>query len=258
MVYKKSNEPSVCHKLWSILWPLVQVCVLTIECLVHQCVPNTDIWGQWTCSCNCLQYLCLFRTAVEYNQNIHPKYTLSTTDVSSPKSTSFMSIFHIGSRFCFVPASFMSIHIQISIHNSEDACHIVGLRPLMIILNHGFLSSKIYSITPNRENFAFDGKQSTLFKSKLSCWVGTLVMFWVCLFDVVSRDRFPCTWFLVLLVWFEEEWNTSITKSQRFWWNANSPNNPFQDELLHPTLQNILHINEFTSSSFTCRLLICN
>ena len=32
--------------------------------------------------------------------------------------------------------------------------------------------------------------QSTLFRSKLSCWVGTLVLFWVCLFDVVSRDRF--------------------------------------------------------------------
>ena len=28
----KWNEPSVCHKLWSILWPLVQVCSLTMEC----------------------------------------------------------------------------------------------------------------------------------------------------------------------------------------------------------------------------------
>ena len=35
--------------------------------------------------------------------------------------------------------------------------------------------------------------QSTLFRSKLSCWVGTLVLFLVCLFDVVSPDKFPCT-----------------------------------------------------------------
>ena len=46
-VVKKSNEPSVCHKLWSILWPLVQVCSLTLECLVYQCVPNTHISGQF-------------------------------------------------------------------------------------------------------------------------------------------------------------------------------------------------------------------
>ena len=46
-VYKKSNEPSVCHKLWSSLWLFVQVCLLTTECLVQQCVPNTGISRQF-------------------------------------------------------------------------------------------------------------------------------------------------------------------------------------------------------------------
>ena len=55
------------------------------------------------------------------------------------------------------------------------------------------ISSRMYSIVPNRESYAFDGTQSTLFSSKLSCWVGTLVWFRVCLFDVVSPDKFPCT-----------------------------------------------------------------
>ena len=43
----KSNEPTVCHKLWSIWWQLVQVCLLTIECLAYQCVPNTGISEQF-------------------------------------------------------------------------------------------------------------------------------------------------------------------------------------------------------------------
>ena len=73
----------------------------------------------------------------------------------------------------------------------------------------------MYSIGPNRENFAFDGKWSTSLRSKLSCWVGTLVLLWVCMFDVVLRDEFHGTWSLVLLSWFGEEWNTSISKSQR-------------------------------------------
>ena len=45
-----------------------------------------------------------------------------------------------------------------------DTCLIVGLRPLMIILITASLSSEMYNIAPNRENFAFDGTQSTLFR----------------------------------------------------------------------------------------------
>ena len=40
------NAPHVCHCLWSTLWSHVQVCWLTIEYLVYQCVPNTSILGQ--------------------------------------------------------------------------------------------------------------------------------------------------------------------------------------------------------------------
>ena len=54
--------------------------------------------------CICPQYLCLFRIAFW----VQPKYTWSQKDVGSPKSTSSLSTFHIGSRFCFLPANFMS------------------------------------------------------------------------------------------------------------------------------------------------------
>ena len=40
---KRSNEPSVCLKLQSILWLLVQICVQTMECLVYQFVPCTSM-----------------------------------------------------------------------------------------------------------------------------------------------------------------------------------------------------------------------
>ena len=73
----------------------------------------------------------------------------------------------------------------------------------------------MYGNAPNRENFAFGRTWSTLLRSKLSYWVGFLVWFWVCLCGVVFRDEFPRTWSLLLLNWFGEEWNTSLTKSQR-------------------------------------------
>ena len=40
------NAPDVFHWLWSTLWSHVQVCWLTVEYLVYQCVPNTSILGQ--------------------------------------------------------------------------------------------------------------------------------------------------------------------------------------------------------------------
>ena len=40
---RRSNEPSVCHKLWSILQSIVQVCSLTMEYQVFQYVPSTSI-----------------------------------------------------------------------------------------------------------------------------------------------------------------------------------------------------------------------
>ena len=44
---RRSNESSVCHKLWSILWLLGPVCLRTKECLVYQFAPNVDILGNF-------------------------------------------------------------------------------------------------------------------------------------------------------------------------------------------------------------------
>ena len=80
----------------------------------------------------------------------------------------------------------------------------------------------MYSIAPNREDFAFDETWSTLLRSKLSCWVGNLVQFWVCLIDVVLRDEFPRTWSLVLLnylVWWRmKHFKNQIPKIKS--WNS--------------------------------------
>ena len=40
---KRSNEMIVCHKLWSILWSIVQVCSVTMEYQVFQYVPRKSI-----------------------------------------------------------------------------------------------------------------------------------------------------------------------------------------------------------------------
>ena len=39
---------------------------------------------------------------------VHARFSWSKKDVGSPKSTSLLSTFHIGSRFCFFPVNFMS------------------------------------------------------------------------------------------------------------------------------------------------------
>ena len=54
--------------------------------------------------CNCPQYLCLFHIVVECSPSIRDP----RKDVGSPKSTSLLSTFHVGSRFCCIPANFMS------------------------------------------------------------------------------------------------------------------------------------------------------
>ena len=43
---KRSNAQHVCHTLWSILWLIVPVCLLTRECQVYQSVPNTSMSRQ--------------------------------------------------------------------------------------------------------------------------------------------------------------------------------------------------------------------
>ena len=68
--------------------------------------------------------------------------------------------------------------------------------------NHGFVILKDEQHRTKSKKLAFYGTQSTLLRSKLLCWVGTLVLFWVYVFDVVSRDRFPVLDLWVLLSWF--------------------------------------------------------
>ena len=79
-------------------------------------------------------------------------------------------------------------------------------------LNHGFIVSETNNIAPNREDLTLDETWSTLFRSRLTCLVGCRFFMW----SMVLRDKLPCDfWPLDLLIWFGEEWNTSITKSQR-------------------------------------------
>ena len=94
-----------------------------------------------------------------------------------------------------------------------DTCLIVGLRLLIIILITASLSSKTYNTALEPECVALDGTWSTLVRSGLVFVVGICLRMCGCIF----ADRFPRDPLssLVLLVWFGEEWNTSITKSQR-------------------------------------------
>ena len=72
--------------------------------VIFQFLPRKFVIQTWFC--NCLQYLCLlFHILVEYNPNKHDHRMML---VGSSKSTSFMRILHIGSMFCFFPASFKS------------------------------------------------------------------------------------------------------------------------------------------------------
>ena len=64
-------------------------------------------WIQ-TWFCNYQQYLCLIHIVFEYSADIHDQRKM----LVSPKSTSLLSTFHIGSMFCFFPANFYVIHIH--------------------------------------------------------------------------------------------------------------------------------------------------
>ena len=62
--------------------------------------------------CICPQYLCLFRIVVECSPSIHDP----RKDVGSPKSTSLLSPFHIGSKIVFLSSQFLCHpHTQIRI-----------------------------------------------------------------------------------------------------------------------------------------------
>ena len=92
-----------------------------------------------------------------------------------------------------------------------DTCLIVGLRPFNINSITASLSSKTYNIALEPECVPLDETWSTLVRSRLVCVVGICFR----MFGWVFADRFPrgSLTSLVLLVWFGEEWNTSITES---------------------------------------------
>ena len=83
----------------------------------------------------------------------------------------------------------------------------------MIILITASLSSKTYHIALEPQSVTLDGTWSIVGRSRLVCMVGICFRILGCVFT----HKFPrdSLWSLVSLVWFAEEWNTSITKSQR-------------------------------------------
>ena len=70
-------------------------------------------WIQ-TWLCNCQQYLCLFHIVFQCIPSFHDQ-----ENVGSPKSTSLLSTFHIGSMFCFFPIK-CHPHTQIRITLFHD------------------------------------------------------------------------------------------------------------------------------------------
>ena len=60
---------------------------------------------------------------------------------------------------------------------------------------------------------------------------------WVFLFDMVSRDEFPRTWSLVLLSWFEEECNISLSKSHRSRAGIPSMRKPASREIISASVE---------------------
>ena len=57
--------------------------------------------------------------------------------------------------------------------------------------NHGFVILKDVQHRTKSRKLRIRRDVVNIAQIKFSCWVGTLVLLWVWLFDVVSRDRFP-------------------------------------------------------------------
>ena len=57
---------------------------------------------------NMVLYLSTISLLISHCLWVHPWFSWSRKDVGSPKSTSLLSTFHIGSTFCFLPANLMS------------------------------------------------------------------------------------------------------------------------------------------------------
>ena len=138
-----------------------------------------------------------------------------------------------------------------------DTCLIVGLRSFLIILITASLSSKTYNIALEPECVTPDGTWSMLVRSGLVFVVGIGFRMFGCVF----ADRFPCGSLtsLVLLLWFGEECNTSITRSQRSRAEMPSARKPASKEIILESvvLWDIevcfLHIHNFKERTFDFR-----
>ena len=59
--------------------------------------------------------------------------------------------------------------------------------------NHGFIILKDVQHRMKSRKLLVEWHTINIVQIKIVVLVGTLVLFWVCLFDAVSRERFPCT-----------------------------------------------------------------
>ena len=83
------------------------VCQLTISLHTFLCMTRHQTMKKiaiQTWFCNCPQYLCSFAIVVECIPSTHDPGKMLVL----PNRLLFLSTFHIGSRFCFFPAIFMS------------------------------------------------------------------------------------------------------------------------------------------------------
>ena len=116
-----------------------------------------------------------------------------------------------------------------------DTCLIVGLLPVMIILITASLSSKTYHMALEPQSVTLDGTWSIVVRSRLVCMVGICFRILGCVFThKFPRDSLSS---LVLLVWFAEEWNTSITTSQRSRAGIPSMREPSSREIISDSVE---------------------
>ena len=121
--------------------------------------------------------------------------------------------------------------------NSVGSWHVshCGTPAFEYHLNHDFIVLKDIEKALEPEGFTFDETWSTLVRSRFLCLVGI----WLRMLSVVLCNKFPCNSArsLALLAWFGEEWNTSITKSQRSRAGNPSMRKPASREIFSATVE---------------------
>ena len=100
--------------------------------------------------------------------------------------------------------------IWIRILWDREACLIVGLRSLIIILITASLSSKTYNMTLGQNPMYLLEYDQCLLAWRWCAWLGWDIHVWLCSCRQVSLWLSPTS--LSLLIWFDEEWNPWITQ----------------------------------------------